>query len=306
MTTRVTQGMLNNQLLRNINTNLTRINNHQNQLSTGRQINKASDDPVGITFSLRYRSELSANDQYETNVDAAVSWLEYTDTMLAQSGEVLQRARELTVKAATGTNPQQALNAIKSEIDQLRAQLVNIGNSEFNGKYVFNGQLTDKAPYEEATAAGATVDHGEIKFEIGVGVRIAANMPGNKVFGEPYDPNDPVKQNNDNLFRVLDDLSKSLEDGSIPGIENALGRLDTRMDVFLEARADVGAKLNRIELAQARIQDINTNLQTLQSKTEDADIAEVITNLKTDENVYQASLSVGSKIISTSLVDFLR
>ncbi|WP_248931063.1 flagellar hook-associated protein FlgL [Paenibacillus hamazuiensis] len=303
---RVTQGMLNNQLLRNISSNLNRINNHQNQLSTGRTINKPSDNPVGMTFSLRYRSELSVNDQYESNVAGAVSWLEYTDTMLSQSGDVLQRVRELAVQGANGTNPQTALDSIKSEVDQLKAQLVNIANSEFNGKYVFNGQLTDKAPYGQATAAGDTTDSGQINFEIGVGVRISVNVPGNKVFGDPYDPNDPAKANNDNIFRVLDDLSKSLGDGNIPGVEDALGRLDKRMDVFLENRSDVGAKLNRIELAQSRLEDINVNLQSLQSKTEDADISEVITNLKTDENVYQASLSVGAKIISASLVDFLR
>lgn len=297
---------MNNQLLRNINTNLIRINNHQNQLSTGRKINKASDDPVGISFSLRYRSEISSNEQYASNIDAAKSWLEYTDTMLSQSGDILQRVRELTVRAANETNPQQALDAIKTEIDQLKSQLVTIGNSEFNGKYVFNGQLTDKAPYTEATASGDSVDTGEIKFEFGIGVRIAANVPGNKVFGDPYDPADPVKQNNDNVFRMLDDLSQALGAGNQNGIQAVLGRLDKRIDTFLAVRSDVGAKLNRIELSEARIKDMSMNLQGLLSKTEDADIAGVITNLKTDENVYQASLSVGSKIISTSLVEFLR
>lgn len=113
MTSRVTQGMMNNQLLRNISTNLSRINDNQNQLSTGRRINKPSDDPVGISFSLRYRSELSANEQFKSNADAAVSWLDYTDTTLNQANTVIQRVRELTVQATNGTNPQSALDAIK-------------------------------------------------------------------------------------------------------------------------------------------------------------------------------------------------
>jgi flagellar hook-associated protein 3 FlgL len=299
--------MLNNQLLRNINTNLTRINNHQNQLSTGRRINKPSDDPVGINFSLRYRSELAANDQYVSNVDAAVSWLEFTDSMLDQANSVIQRVRELTVNAANGTNPQSALNAIKSEVDQLYEQMVNIGNSQFNGKYVFNGQMTDKAPYTLGGAATEQVDQGEIQFDIGAGVRISVNIPGDRVFGKPDDPLNPGT--NDNIFRVMKDLSAALGSGNQQAqqaIENCLGRLDAMQDVFLQARADIGAKQNRIELAQSRLQDIGTNLQSLQSKTEDADIAEVITNLKTDENVYQSSLAVGAKIISVSLVDFLR
>lgn len=306
MSMRVTQGMINNQLLRNINTNLTRVHGHQNELATGRRINKPSDDPVGITYAMRYRSELSLNDQYSSNVAGAVSWLEYTDAMLSQANDVLQRVRELAVKASNETNPQQALDAVKSEMLQLREQLVSIGNSQFNGKYVFNGQLTDREPYTNVAASSAEVDKGEIKFEIGVGVQIAANVPGNKVFGEAFDPNDPAKANNDNMFRVMDDMIQYLEDGDITAVSAGLARLDQRMDMFLETRSDVGAKLNRIELAQARIDDININLQTLQSRTEDADLAEVVTNLQTDQNVYQASLSVGSKIISMSLVDFLR
>ncbi|AEI38753.1 flagellar hook-associated protein FlgL [Paenibacillus mucilaginosus] len=295
---RVTQGMLNNQLLRNINSNLNRINTHQNELSTGRRINKPSDDPVGMTFSLRYRSELSANDQYESNVTTAISWLEYTDTTLDQANTVIQRARELAVQGANGTNPQQALDAIKTEIDQLYQQMVTIGNSEFNGKHVFNGQITDQAPYTAANAATTSVDTGAIQFDIGAGVRVKANITGDEVFGQA--------SSNTNVFKVLQDLSTALGAGNQNGINDALGRLDQANDLFLQGRADVGARMNRIELAQSRLQDINVNLQTLQSRTEDADISEVITNLKTDENVYQASLSVGSKIISSSLVDFLR
>lgn len=141
MALRVTQGMLNTQLLRNLNTNLSRMDKLQDQLSTGRRINKPSDDPVGISFSMRYRSELDTNDQYQRNVDATVSFLDYTDTMLDQTGSVLQRARELAVSAANGTNSEDSLSAMKTEIDQLYGQLTNIGNSQFNGKFV----LMDKS-----------------------------------------------------------------------------------------------------------------------------------------------------------------
>ncbi|MCY9660501.1 flagellar hook-associated protein FlgL [Paenibacillus sp. MAH-36] len=298
MTTRITQGMMNNQLLRNVTANLSRINENQNQLSTGRKINKPSDDPVGISFSLRYRSEGAANEQYKSNADSAVSWLDFTDTTLNQANTVIQRVRELTVQASNGTNPQSALDAIKKEIDQLSEQMVTIGNSQFNGKYVFNGQLTDKAPYNSATASTDVADQGEIKFDIGVGVRVTANVSGDKIFG--------AAGASDNIFMIMKDLSAALASGNQNDIGACIGKIDSRNEAFLQARADVGARQNRIELAQSRLEDIGTNLQTLQAKEEDADIPAVITNLKTDENVYNASLSVGSKIISTSLVDFLR
>jgi flagellar hook-associated protein 3 FlgL len=298
MGTRITQNMLNTQLMRNLNSNLRRMDNSQNQLATGRRINKPSDDPVGIAFGLRYRSEISANDQYESNANSAVSWMDYTDVTLNQAGFVLQRVRELTVQAANGTNSAEGLQAIKSEISQLTEQMVTIGNSEFNGKQVFNGQLTDKKPYTLATAEKDVTDDQKINFELGAGVKIGISITGNEVFGKAG--------SSDNLFKVLKDIQAHMDANDFKGLTNDIGALDKRMDGFLEARADIGAKSNRIELILDRLKDIGINLQSLQSKTEDANVAEVITNLKTDENVYNASLDVGAKLIKPSLIDFLR
>ncbi|MDQ0902946.1 flagellar hook-associated protein FlgL [Paenibacillus sp. V4I7] len=299
MPLRVTQGMLNTQLLRNINGNMSRMDNLQNQLSTGRRINKPSDDPVGISFSMRYRSELAANDQYQRNVDATVSFLDYSETALSQIGEVLQRGRELTVQAANSTNSRDSLDAIKIEVDQLYNQLTTIGNSQFNGKYVFNGQITDKAPFPDPNnPENAVTDNGEIKFEIGAGVQIAMNKTATDIFGKSGDK--------DNAFQMLKDLSAALTAGDSNLIAESITTIDQRMTKIIGARSDIGAKTNRIQLAEERLRDIGINLQSLQSKTEDADMSIVITNLKMEENVYQASLSAGSKVIVPTLVDFLR
>jgi flagellar hook-associated protein 3 FlgL len=267
---RITQGMMSNQLIRNLNQNMSRLDNLQNQLSTGRKINKPSDDPVGISYSMRYRSELSANDQYQKNVDTAVSWLNNTDTTLTQVGDVLQRVRELSVQAANGTNPDMALNAIKEEVIQLHTQLKDIGNTDFNGKYIFNGEMTDVPPYELATITDT--DYGVSQFEIGVGVKMGINVTGNQVFGDASAA--------DNAFKVLGDIITALDNGDSTQISSLIAGIDSRIDTVLRERSNVGAKTNRLELAGERLRDININLQSLQSKTEDADMAEVITNLK--------------------------
>lgn len=295
---RVTQSMMSSQLLRNLNTNMRQMDNLQNQLSTGRKLNKPSDDPVGITYSMRYRSELSANEQYEKNADAAQSWLDFTDTVLGQAGDVFQRVRELAVQGANGTNTPESLNSIKSEIGQLYEQLVQIGNSEFNGKYVFNGQFTDVAPYTSASAATEMTDAVHIQYEVSPGVKMPVSTTGNEVFGAPSD--------DDNAFKVLKDLISALDSADSSAVGDVLGKLDSRYDKFLEVRADVGAKTNRLEHAENRLKDININLESLQSKTEDADLSEVITRFLMSENVYRSSLSAGSKLIQPSLVDFLR
>lgn len=298
MPSRVTQNMMNATLMRNLNANTRKMDHLQEQLSSGRRINKPSDDPVGLSFALRYRSEYGAVEQYQDNLSSATSWMNYTDSTLDKAGEVLQRMRELTVQASNSSNSQESLNSIRSEISQLYNEFVTIGNSQFNGKYIFNGQKTDIKPYDPNSPETASIDQTSIQYEIGTGIRLGINVTGDQVFGQPTDT--------DNIFVVADQLMADLGTSNFSGINNALGKLDSRMNKFLAVRADVGARMNRIEFATNRTSDTGVNLQDLLSRTEDADIAGTITNLKTAENVYQSSLSVGAKLIRPSLIDFLR
>ncbi|MEC0133018.1 MULTISPECIES: flagellar hook-associated protein FlgL [Paenibacillus] len=303
---RVTSNMMNSQLLLNLNRNARTMNDTQLQLSSGRKINKPSDDPVGITYSLRYRAELSSNEQYTKNVDSALSWLDYNDTVLGQAGDVVQKIRELSVQAATGTNPQSALDSINEEVMQLKEQLVDIANSTLNGKYIFNGEQYSTKPYDFAKGADGTydvskpvtTDPGQIQFIVGEGVRMPISMTGNDVFGNTGD--------SDNLYTIINSISAGLKAGDLGAISGQLDNIDTRMETILTARSEIGAKTNRVELMQERLSDLNVNLTDLQAKTEDADYEGLIMQSKIQENIYNASLSVGAKIISTTLVDFIR
>ncbi|GAB6991332.1 flagellar hook-associated protein FlgL [Paenibacillus pini] len=316
---RVTSNMMSSQLMLNLNRNALQMNNTQNQLATGRKLNKPSDDPVGITYSLRYRGELASNEQYTKNVDGALSWLDFNDTVLNQAGDVVQRLRQLTVQASTGSNPQSALDSIKQEVGQLKEQLLDIANSKLNGKYIFNGETYDKKPYDFPKNADGTTnttglnadgtsndksmatletDKGMIYYSVGESVQLPINLTGTDIFGNGGDP--------DNIFNIMDALTQSLTDGNFKGMTEQLDKIDSRMETILTTRAELGAKTNRIELMQGRLSDLNTNLTDLQSKTEDADYAELIMKSKIQENIYNASLSAGSKIIQPTLVDFLR
>ncbi|CAM4521224.1 MULTISPECIES: flagellar hook-associated protein FlgL [Paenibacillus] len=305
---RITNNMLSSQLILNLNRNAQQMNSTQTQLATGRKINKPSDDPVGITYSLRYRGELSSNEQYQKNVDSAVSWLDFNDTVMDQAGSVVQRLRELTVQAATGTNPQSALDSINEEVKQLKAQLVDISNSTLNGKYVFNGETYDVKPYDFPTsadgsfdttnAASVVTDSGKINFIVGESIQLPINVTGNEVFGDSTEA--------DNLFVIFNTISQALASGDQKEVSNQLANIDTRTNKMLGIRAEIGAKTNRVELMQGRLSDLEVNLTDLQAKVEDADYAELSIKSKIQENIYNASLSAGAKIISQSLVDFLR
>lgn len=302
MALRITQGMMHSQLSRNINNNLKTMATIQQQSSSGLKLNKASDDPVGITYSLRYRSELSGNEQFQKNTDQAASWLDFTDTVISQAGDIMQRAKELATKAANGTNPQEALDAIKSELAELKNQLVDIANSKLNGKYIFNGEAFDQIPYDTTDplfdAKTVATDNSQVKYALGTNVTVGISLTGNEVFGAANSPN--------NVFAVFDRISTALTSGNYSGVSAEIPNIEDSYDTMLNARAQIGAKTNRVELMQARLVDFNLSLTDMQSKVEDADLEQVLIKSTTSQSIYEASLSVGAKVISRSLVDFLR
>jgi len=295
---RITQTMLNTQLMSNLQSNYNRMEEHNMKLSTGRRINRPSDDPVGISFTMRYRGQISENNQYQRNVDAATSWLDFTDTMLDQANSVISRIRELTVQGGSGTNSKESMKASAAEVRQLYKQLVNIGNTSFRSKYIFNGQHTNLRPYDETNADLNKTDNTLIHYEVSLGVTVPVNVSGNDVFGQP--------EADDNIYKVVNNVANFLEEGDTIKVGSMLQLIEKAVNRLQDVRSSVGARVNRIELTERRLRDVEINLTSLKSKTEDANMAEIITQMKMDENVYQASLSAGAKLIKPSLIDFLR
>ncbi|CAB3395135.1 flagellar hook-associated protein FlgL [Kyrpidia spormannii] len=295
---RVTQGMLTQQFLLDLQNNYRKLSRLQDEAASGKRINRPADDPVGVGFAMRYKAQVAYYGQYQQNADMAKGWLDYTDTVMNQAGDVIKRARDLAVQGASDTVPPDARQALASEVDQLLQQMVTIGNSQYNGKYIFNGQATTTPPYDSANPENSATNNGQVLYDIGDGVHLDVNVPGSRFFGAPSEA--------DNVFAVLKQLRDGLTNNNTAQIEDALGKIDSRYSKMLEVRADVGARSNRVDLAQNRLADMVQNLQSLLSKTEDADMGKLAVDLKTAENVHMASLAVGARVLVPSLVDFLK
>jgi flagellar hook-associated protein 3 FlgL len=118
-------------------------------------------------------------------------------------------------------------------------------------------------------------------------------MPGEATFGP--------------AFTALMNLRDHLNAGDSAAVTaNDISAVDAAMDTILSARAEVGAKMNRIEAAQGRQDLLQVNLEDLRSKSEDTDFADAVTKYSIQETVYKASLQVGGKAIQPSLLDYLR
>lgn len=303
---RVTQSMLSNNMLRNLNTSYSKMSKIQQQIESGSKINRPSDDPVTAVKGMSYRTDIDKIKQYQRNIGEANSWLDTTDESLGQVGEALKRVKELIVQAANDTNTSDDRQKINAEIEQIKQQLRDIANTKVGDKYIFSGTHTGK-PLYNADGPNSEITTGANKgFEIDVfdGISIKVNTPGSELFGK--------------IDKFMEEVSGLLNSGATgEEIGDALGAdltsingtfpgLDTLYEDVLTARADVGARQNRVEMMENRLDIQFVNVSKQMSENEDTDYAAAITEMVTQESIHQAALSVGAKIIQQTLVDFIR
>lgn len=311
---RVTNSMLVNNMISNIGRNMVRMEDYQRKLATGKKIAVPSDDPVVAARALKLRTDVSQIEQYRRNVDDAMSWMEITESAISNIGEILQRVRELAVQAGNSTLTQEDTEKTAEEIEPLKGQLVKIGNSTYAGRYIFSGFKTDtKLLNEDGTFNIDVASTESIIYEVGVSDSININVLGGELFnhGGVATETQPAQ-----LITVMNEFIAALKSGDktticdpneeLPDGDSILDKLDSEMNNLLAIRASIGARYNRLELTSDRLGNNKLNFTKLMSENEDVDQAENIMLLKSEENVYKASLSGGAKIIQTSLVDFLR
>lgn len=192
---RVTNNMMTNTLLYNLQRNLLHMENYQSYLSSGKRVRKASDDPIDATKILKYKTDMSEFEQYEKNVRDALNWFQVTESSVADTGDVLQRAREMAVQAANGTYAKDDLQKISEEIKNLMEQLVSNGNFAFAGKYVFSGYQTDKPLFKPDGTYNIDVTDRDfavppkMRLLVGTGEELETTVSGIDLFGVVDAPN---------------------------------------------------------------------------------------------------------------------
>ena len=165
------------------------MSNYQNQLSTGKRITRPSDDPVGITQVLKYKTDIREAEQYGKNITDAQGWLEVSESALVNIKDILQRVRELTVQAANGTNTPEDTQKIKVEIEELTNEILVSGNATSAGRYIFSGLETNQplfnkdGSYNINFTSERVNDKRVIGYEVAVGEILSVGTHPLDVFG---------------------------------------------------------------------------------------------------------------------------
>lgn len=303
MSFRVTQQTLSRNVLAGMQNNLSKLQDLQGQLSSGRRVSRPSDSPVDAIAAMQLRADQQRTEQYGRNIQDGVARLGSADGALTQVVSMLSRVRQLAVQGNNAANGPAELSAMADEVDSLRAGLITLANSSYLGRPLFAGTANVNAAFDATTGAylGNT---GQVKRQVSddpTTGQLAVNVPGSSVFGTLLtDSADPGG------LGVLQRLSRDLRAGDSTALGADLGDLDVGTEAVSTAHSLIGARYNRLQTVQ---QQSSAHLDAVAGSLSDAvdiDLPKTIVALQLQQNAYQAALGATAKIVQPSLLDFLR
>jgi flagellar hook-associated protein 3 FlgL len=184
---RVTDRMVMDRVVQNLSKNFEKYLQLQTQISSGKRINKPSDDSVGTTKDLGYRSKLAEFDQFFKNITAGKAWLGTTDSTLGEMSDLITSAKELAVQFNNATYDETARRGGAEEVKDIFDKILQLGNSQFGSRYIFSGFAT-LTPAFRTVGEGVVYqgDEGEFKIEFDSKAQMMINLVGSNLLTKPF------------------------------------------------------------------------------------------------------------------------
>lgn len=328
--------MIFDQLTRGMQRQTEDIGRLNEQLVSGKKINKPSDDVLGMRNTLDYKLSLQNIEQFNKNGEKASTTLKFTETTMSMVSDTLSQLGSLVRNASQSLSDPASRAMYEENAKQLRDQLLDMANAKFGDRYLFSGFKTDTMAYNTITY-NYQGDQGTMNVMIDKGASVAINDPGDKVFSAPfsaptvvqvkgnfvyYTPgagtvtNVEVRASDDttvldtfsfsNTIQMADILSSAITAQNSVRID----ALSTPFDMAIQNAANIESvnhlRVNRIE-DQKKLNISATNmLKDFLSKTEDADMTQVATEMKQMQVALTAMQISSSNMLQQSLMDFLK
>ena len=314
---RISNNMMSDRLLSNLQRSYSRMATTQEQITTGRRVNRPSDDPIAAAAERLREGDLEGIRRSQDSVDAASGWMSAAEGGLSSLQDIISRARELALQGANASTDQNGRNSIAGELDQLVQAAKDAVNAKYGDAYIFSGTMSDRPPYTAATGDAYQGDTNAVTREAGPAATLQVNPPFVPIGATPAGTTQALTglsilgggsgASDGRILDTIETLAANLRAGNTAAVGTTdLQRLDANQNALSDARGAIGAMLNRATAAKGRLED----LEDLTTKGIDdltgVDLAKAVTDFTAQQSAYQAALKVGAQIIQPSLVDFLR
>lgn len=280
----------------------SRVAAAEQEIATGRRINKPSDNPSDSARLMRHDLRLQRVSQFARNNDNAKLWVGTADQALQTGANYLERARTLAVQAGNDTTlGAQESRAIAADVRSIAQGMMAMANTKISGRAIFAGTADSDGAYD-ATTLAYVGDAGQVTRALDTDETVVVGYHGPDIFGDE-NPADPM---NGNVFEMLGALADAIESGDNTQIRAGIEAVDTAMARVGVVQGRVGAASQQLDAAETRQNAEKLNTEEHISKIRDVDIADAVIRLRSAEVSYEATMSATSRALSRSLLDFIR
>jgi flagellar hook-associated protein 3 FlgL len=270
----------------------------QRQLSTGRRLNVASDDPNDASAAVAERTEMAATEQYKAAADSVTSRLSVLDSALSELVNQATSAQSAALSARGSVLKPTQREAIASELETIRDAVVTIMNTRFRGTYLFSGNEPTVAPY---TKSGTTISDyqggsGSVEVDIDRQAAVRVGFPGDEVI---------KGSSSQDLIRVLDDLAAAARSGDETALADGTTALNEAFTRLTAVQSTVGNDMAQVDTRKEQLNIRTLSSQTRLSKLEDADLSKAVSDMNRADIAYQAALKAVGNASKPTLLDYL-
>jgi len=280
----------------------------QEQLSTGKQINKPSDAPDKSSLITRLQSEMKRQSSYQGNLKAVNVRLQAEETALKNTSDVMYRLKELTVQAANDTLSDADRKTLSMEMSQLKDQILSLANSQdSNGNYLFAGSRVAQAPFAQ-DAKGHVIyqgDQSRMVVPVGDNRRMNLNIPGSDAFVHLVREDGKGNKTGVGFFQALSDMVDAVKNTDRPNMQRGIQELNAMQQGISDANAQVGTDMNVVDSQGGVLDEITLRLKTTLSDVQDLDYTEAITKMNKDQLALESAQSTFAKISKLSLFNYI-
>jgi flagellar hook-associated protein 3 FlgL len=296
---RVTFAQQYRQSLDNMQQAAQRLADYQRQVSSGKRLERISDDPAAAAGAVSERNGLAQIDQYTQSNDSAYSRLTVVDTVMSDIITKLTAA-QVSAASAAGTNASAAQRtAAAQQLSGLKDALLDDFNTSFQGNYVFSGTASTTKPY--VTGAGGTVNpyagsNTEVFVDVAHGRAVPIGMDGSAL---------TQGSASTDLFTTMDNLISAINAGDNDGISKYTAEVNDAFARVTTAQSRVGTAMNTLESEQQQMTTAKLASTKRLSQLEDANMVDAISGMQEADTAYKASLAASANTSKLSLMDYL-
>jgi len=277
-----------------------RLNDLQTQIATGKRVNRPSDDPVATGQILGARASRSELEEQGRVAIRGHVLLRYVDQAMGEITSRLARARDVLLRASTDTMSPEAQQSLAAELRGIREDLVKLGNSQSDGRYIFAGRLDQQAPFVASGDPAHPItyrgDSDPSRYRVGEHALIEVTVPGDRLFNFPDGGGERAVSGVDkDVFTCLTQAEQDVLANDKAGMHERLGELDALVKHIVALRGMMGAEEHRLGMLERMAEDGQVRMTETLAGLEDCDMAEVITKLRMQEVLYKATLGVAAK-----------